>query len=391
MRLTSLLFSTILILTFPFIIAMEVYPADDSGLSDNKQNQIKQIETDLSHEKEQYIQFDQKEKGLLDQLTDIEKEVNGKNILLRDLNEEIQNAQEGLKKHRETLYSIEKSYSKTKNLLNKRLGAFYKYAKRGYLRIFANTNDLTQLNHMIKYLRVILDKDLMIIKQASKGHQDYKQQVSVVEKKIKTISDMKEEESNNVSSLKAELEKKVILLSRVHMEKEFYETAVKELESAAENLKNTIRDLDYKENKKENHTTALPSGFEELKGKLPLPVKGKILKENRKSGDNIFNALKGIYISGSFGADVKSIYPGRVDYSGQLKGYGQVVVINHGARYFTISAYLSSRNKAEGEMVQKGEIIGQVGETGLLAGSALYFEMRKGEANLDPLKWLKVN
>jgi murein hydrolase activator len=190
-----------------------------------------------------------------------------------------------------------------------------------------------------------------------------------------------------LSSLKTDLEKKVVLLSRIHQEKEFYETAVKELGSATENLKNTIRNLDYKEDK----TTALPSGFAELKGKLPLPLEGKIIKENKKSEGNIFNSLKGIYISGPFGADVRSVFRGRVDYSGQLKGYGQVVVINHGSRFFTISAYLSRRNKTEGEMVEKGEIIGQVGETGLLTGTALYFEMRKGDSNLEPLKWLKVN
>jgi len=391
MRLNSLLFFIILILTSLLIIGRDVYPADDSSGTDNNQTQIKQIQTDLSHEKEQFLEFDQKEKGLLDQLSAIEKEVNDKRMILRDLNEDIQTAQEELEKQREKLKSIEISYNQMKGLLNKRLGAFYKYARRGYLRVFTDANDLNQLNHMIKYLRVILDKDLMLIRQASSEHQDYKQQVSVVEKKIKTISDIKEEESNNISSLKAELEKKVILLSRVHKEKEFYETAVIELGSAAEGLKNTITDLDNRENKNNDKTTVLPSGFADLKGKLPLPVKGKIIKGNRQSGENIFNSLKGVYISGSFGADVKSIYQGRVDYSGQLKGYGQVVVINHGERFFTISAYLARRNKNEGDIVEKGEKIGQIGETGLLAGPALYFEMRKGDTNLDPLKWLKVD
>ena len=391
MRLNSLLVFIILILTSLHITAREVYPADDSPASGSKQNQIKQIETDLSREKEQFLEFDQKEKGLLDQLSAIEKEVNEKRMILRELDEDIQAAGEELEKQREKLKSIEISYNKMKGLLNKRLGAFYKYAGRGYLRIFTDTNDLTQLNHMIKYLKIILDKDLTLIRQASKEHQDYRQQVSVVEKKIKTISDIKEEENKNISSLKAEVEKKVILLSRVHREKEFYETAVIELGSAAEGLKNTITDLDNRENQKKNKTTSLPSGFADLKGKLSLPVKGKIIRANRQSGEKIFNTLKGVYISGSFGADVKSIYPGRVDYSGQLKGYGQVIVINHGERFFTISAYLARRNKNEGDIVEKGETIGQVGETGLLSGPALYFEMRKGDTSLDPLKWLKVN
>ena len=91
------------------------------------------------------------------------------------------------------------------------------------------------------------------------------------------------------------------------------------------------------------------------------------------------------------GSEIKAIYPGRVDYSGILKGYGQVIVINHGGRYFTISAYLNERKKVEGDSVSQGDVIGYVGEAGLITGPALYFEIRKGEENLNPLKWLKVN
>ncbi len=390
MRLTSLLF-LIIILSLSLITGKEVYPADDSSSPDNKPGQIQQIETDLSHEKEQLLEFDKKEKGLLDRLSAIEKEINEKRMVLMDLNEDILAAQEDLDKQKKNLNHIEMSYNKIRRLLDQRLGAFYKYARRGYLRVFTDADDLTQLNHMIKYLRVVLNKDLDLVRKASNEHEEYVRQVSIVEKKIKTISGIREEESNNISSLKAEVEKKVILLSRVHREKEFYETAVLELGSASEGLKNTIIDLDSRENKRKDKTAPLPSGFAALKGKLSLPVKGKLIKGNRQSGENIFNTLKGIYIGGTFGADVKSIYQGRVDYSGQLKGYGQVIVINHGERYFTISAYLARRDKNEGDIVEKGETIGQVGETGLLAGSALYFEMRRGDTNLDPLKWLKVN
>jgi murein hydrolase activator len=388
MRLYSLLCLVISILLF---ITIEAHSADDSAISETKETQIN-IETDLSHEKEQYLNFDQKEKGLLEQLSDIEKAVNEKKITLKDLGVNLQAAQEDLKKQKEDLNGLESSLNNTRFLLNKRLVAFYKYAKRGYLRVFANTNDLTQLNHMIKYLRVILDKDLVIIKQASSQRQDFKQQVALVERQLKTISGMEKEESSKVASLKTDLENKVILLSRIHKEKEFYETAVKELGTAAENLKDTIRSLDSREEKiKENKTNVLPSGFADLKGKLPFPVEGKIAKDHKGSANNILSAHKGVYINGSFGADVRSVFSGRVDYSGQLKGYGQVVVINHGSRFFTVSAFLSHRSKVVGDMVEKGEIIGQVGETGLATGSALYFEMRKGDANLDPLKWLKVN
>jgi murein hydrolase activator len=381
----SLLF---IIFSLSIIIASDVLCSEE----ENKESQIKSIEKDLSHEKEQYIQFNQKEKSLLDQLSDIEKEVNEKKTVIKNLGETLQSAQAELKRQKEVLKGVEASFGVMKSVLNKRLVAFYKYSERSYLRIFTNSNDLDQLNHMTKYLKVILDKDLTTIRQASREQHAYKQQVVLVERQLKTVSTMEQEESRKVVSLKADLDRKVILLSQIHREKEFYETAVKELGSAAENLKDTIRGLDSRaEPVPEKSSSPLPLGFEDLKGKLPLPVEGKIIKGIKGTGNNILSAHKGIYMDSAFGAEVRSIYQGRVDYSGQLKGYGQVVVINHGSRYFTVSAYLSHRDKATGDTVQKGDVIGQIGETGLATGSGLYFEIRKGDSNLDPLKWLKVN
>jgi septal ring factor EnvC (AmiA/AmiB activator) len=98
-----------------------------------------------------------------------------------------------------------------------------------------------------------------------------------------------------------------------------------------------------------------------------------------------------VVIEGRPGAEVRAVYAGRVDFSGSLKGYGEIVVINHGSRYFTVSAQLAQRRKQEGEMVKAGEMIGSLGRTNSPRESRLYFEIRKGGGNLDPLRWLKVH
>ena len=96
----------------------------------------------------------------------------------------------------------------------------------------------------------------------------------------------------------------------------------------------------------------------------------------------------GIFIEGSKDYEVKAVFPGQVAYSGIVKGYGEIVIIDHGSRFFTISANLSERIKQEGDPVAQKEIIGLVG-SGPSKGARLYFEIRKGGDPLDPLKWLK--
>jgi septal ring factor EnvC (AmiA/AmiB activator) len=172
---------------------------------------------------------------------------------------------------------------------------------------------------------------------------------------------------------------------KIHKEKEFYQTAVKELEVAAQNLKETLLNLDKKG---EGKPVALPSSFEESRGKLPLPLNGKIIRDQSPSSQN---GSKGIFVEAPSGAEVRAVFPGRVDFSGAVKGYGQVIVINHGSRYFTVSAQLARRYKEAGESVNAGDVIGSLADIKSMEGSSLYFEIRQGAGNLDPLKWLKVH
>lgn len=384
----KILLKTLLILSiisFFFYFSSGLFAAQETD-TEKKKTQMEQIEYDLDREKEKYLEFDLKEKSILDQLSDIEKDISEKRSILRQLGEKIRSSKKELGKHRKKLDQLEASLMYMESLLEKRLVAFYKNAKRGYLKILATTDDLDKLNHNMKYLREIMNEDKDVMRRIFEEQSDYRMQASIVQEQLDAIADLEESEEERLKSLKNDLEKKVLILAKIHEEKEFYEIAVKELEAAARELKDTIYNVEHEGSENKN---SLPSGFIKARGKLPMPLEGKILKNTGKAGEKSFNARKGIYIEGEFGSAVRAVFPGRVDFSGTLKGYGQVIVINHGERYFSISAYLFERNINEGDTVTAGDVVGLVGESGLVAGSALYFEIRKGDNNLDPAKWIQ--
>jgi septal ring factor EnvC (AmiA/AmiB activator) len=348
-----------------------------------KKQQIEKIEKDLNREREQLLRFDEKEESLLEELSLLEKEIEEKRKNLKDLEEKVSLIKKDLRQNQAKMTQLEKSLKELEDRLGKRLDAFYRYAKRGYIRLLATADGLDTLRKRFKYLRGLLAVDLTLLQETANLQRQHREEISSVKEKLLALDSLEKEESARVSAVKEDIDRKVVLLMKTHKEKEFLETGVKELELASQKLKETLIQIEKRDEKR----TEIPSDFMYSRGKLPMPLEGRILRE----GASPHGGLKGITIEGRPGAEVKAVYAGRIDFSGSLKGYGEIVVINHGSRYFTVSARLAQRKKEEGDMVKAGEVIGSLGKVPSAREARLYFEIRKGGGTLDPLSWLKVH
>ncbi len=348
-----------------------------------KKQQIEKIEKDLDREREQLVKFDEKEEKLLEELSHLEKEIEEKGKSLRELEEKVSAIKKDLRENQAKVSQLEKSLKGLEDRLGKRLDAFYRHAKRGYIRLLATADGLDTLRRRFKYLRALLAVDLALLQETGNLQKEHREEIAAVKEKLLALEGLEREESVRVAAVKEDIDRKVVLLMKTHKEKEVLETGVKELELASQKLKETLTLIEKRDEKR----TEIPSDFANSRGKLPMPLEGRILREDTVPQ----GGLRGITIEGRPGAEVKAVYAGRIDFSGSLKGYGEIVVINHGSRYFTVSAQLAQRKRQEGEMVKAGEVIGSLGKTALPRETKLYFEIRKGGGNLDPLRWLKVH
>jgi septal ring factor EnvC (AmiA/AmiB activator) len=349
------------------------------------QDQIKEIESRLLRQKEKLEAVHFQEKDILAYLSDLEQEVAEKRRVVYELGNKIRLAKKEIKKLEARSADLEQSLQDIEMQMAERLIALYKYARKGYLRILANASDLDQFCQRTKYFNVVMEEDRKVLVGLTQKERKHKKDILLIREQLGKIRALEEEEKMRLVPLREDLEKKVIHLMKIHKEKEFYETAVKELQIAAENLKQAFLKIEQKKTYKAMHS----SRFGDSKGKLPYPLEGKALRGDKLLGSERLNLHKGIYVTGSSDSEVKAVFPGRVDFSGRLKGYGEVIIINHGSRYFTISAHLSRRIKEEGDMVEEGEVIGSAGINAYLEEPGVYFEMRRGGKHLNPMKWLK--
>ncbi len=129
--------------------------------------------------------------------------------------------------------------------------------------------------------------------------------------------------------------------------------------------------------------------FAKLKGKLRLPVTGKVIHKFREKKNNRRMYWKGIVLKTKRGIPVHSIHSGRIVFSDWLNGYGNIIIIDHGSNYLSLYAYNQSLEKEIGEWVVANDIIATTGQSGGQKQNALYFEIRKNGKPVNPLKWIK--
>lgn len=352
--------------------------------SGQNQEEIRKIESKLSSEREQLKILDSREKGILGELACLEQEVAEKRGAINELNLKIRHARTEVDVLKRNLLHLEHLSMEAQNKISKKLVEFYKHARIGYVKALTDVTDITDFLRRVKYFSVVMAQDRTALLRAAEQAQVRQNEISNTEARLNGIKDANMKEEARLKSLKKELEEKVLLLVNIHQEKKFYETAVQELETAAEGLKQTLIDIE----KKDIYETNRSCHFEDFKGKLPYPMNGKVLKGHGLPQSAGLGTYKGIIIEGPPSSEVTAIFPGRVAFSGGVKGYGELVIINHGSRFFSVSANLSARNKFEGEIVKEGEVVGQVGANGVSGGS-LYFEIRRAGKGLNPQEWLK--
>ena len=358
--------------------------ADERSSIESNNSQIQQIEKDLLEQQGELLSVDSKEKGILGEIERLEREVVIHKRSVNELSSRIKEISCEIKSGQKRVQRLNEVSSAAKTYLKKRLVAFYKFGRPGYVWLLANSDTLQEFQKTIKYMKTIMAQDRQVLDSLDRQMRQGESELSRLKENVAKVAELKKVKNSRMALLGKYIEKKVFLLMKTHREKEFYAKAVKELKEATRALSETMMHLETRKKK-----SMAPESFAKMKGKLPLPLKGKILRDVKQFGFNPFMHRRGVYITGSPGEAVRSVFPGRIDYSGWFKGYGQLLIIDHGHHYFTVFAHLEEIAKKKGEAVSGGEVIGVVGDPGWQVGPGVYFEIRKGGNHLDSKRWLQ--
>ena len=130
--------------------------------------------------------------------------------------------------------------------------------------------------------------------------------------------------------------------------------------------------------------------FFTLKGHLNWPVKGKVISTFNAAIDNSTLRHHGILIAAPKGHPIQAIYSGKIIFSNWLRGFGFLIIIDHGQGYLSLYGRNETLLKSKGDEVESGEPIATLGSSGGYKIPALYFGIRQQSKALNPMNWLNV-
>lgn len=339
------------------------------------QQQIKQTEQQVRQQRRQLQQAEQRLQAADKALAEAARK-------LRDT----QGRQQRLERESANLsrqqQQLQQQLAEQQQLLAEQLKSAYSLGQHDYSRLLLNQQDTGKLERVLTYYQYFNQARLrqlaqinhtvseleQVKQQLAKQQQQLETELSALQQQQQQLSEARGSQQASVNELQALLKQQGNQLSYLRQNETTLQNTINELRRLAERN----RDL---------------SGLTAGRGKYPWPLRGRVLQrfgQNRQGG----LASRGILIQGVSGANVQSIADGRVIYADWLKGYGWVIVVDHGKGFMSLYGHNQSLLKQPGDNVRAGDAVAQVGASGGQADPALYFEIReKGEA-VNPLNWL---
>lgn len=343
-----------------------------------KKKDIGDIKKEISVTREKEKEVRGKESSILENLNSLETELYKKGKELKQMEGQLAQINERLRQARGQIAMLNNGLERTRRELFSRLTALYKMGRTPPETILLTSQSFPDLLKIDKYFRVILHSDARLV-------ETYQYQVALKERYQEELTQDQQQWERNISEVgkkRAEIEnikkEKQALLKSIQNQKVVYQKLIKELEERAKNLQALVQKLE-REKGLLSYGKVKPEHF---KGKLSPPVQGKVLSLFKERGQN------GIEIQAAMGTEIRAVLPGKVLYADWFKGFGNLVIIDHGEHVFTVSGYCSQLLKKAGEEVAQGEAIGLVGSVGSLKGPSLYFEIRLQGKAQDPMDWI---
>ncbi len=376
-------------------------------MAQNPKDELKGVKREIKAQKHLITKTRKVEALISTELREINRNLDQKTSDLVRLDRDLRGVELNLGRTGHEIVRVSDDANSKRQEIERRLTSLYKAGELGALRMFFSAESLPQIAENIRYMRSILDNDKRIFMEYNQKVEELR----ILKANLERDAVKKGRIAQSISQKKREIEqeklKKADYLVKVRHDRKSYEVSLKELQANASRLQSMMNRLEAlsrrnlssrheKPGSKLKPLADLPlvpdRGFASQKGRMSMPVHGQVVESFGKHKHPEFNSYtfsKGLSISSNAGTEIKSIYEGSVIYADYFKGFGNMIIVDHGGGYFSLYAHAARLNKKVGSEVARNETIATVGDVDSTKGPILYFEIRHQGKPVDPVGWVR--
>jgi septal ring factor EnvC (AmiA/AmiB activator) len=301
------------------------------------------------------------------------------------------------------LQFTEERYASLRQLYAQRVLYMYKYGRLRNLELILSAGSFNQAIIRYRYLKLIAEQDEHTILSLNKRKHEIGELKSELNRDLSSKQANIKAKEHEESVYQANRSEKSGLLKKLRQNQSGYQKQLALKEQEREKLSSIILELERKrqesarvrvDRKKEQpdyvHTDY--DDFRKAKGRLPWPVKGKLISAYGKQYDpfsKTYTKNTDITIQSSYGTPVKCVFKGVVRLITYLPGYGNTIIVDHGDGYYTVYSHVDEIFVQKDDIVAAGKVIAAVGDSGSLTGAKLQFGIYGGQRTYDPTEWLQ--
>lgn len=319
-------------------------------------------------------------------LKNIEVRIGERAYVLKKINRHLLKQKRELKKLKKQKQKTHTKLAKQRKLLSEQIRSAYMIGKQEYLKLLLNQENPAAIDRTLTYYDYFhkarshhIDEAAITIKKLN----TLTAKVKVKTKELKGLRQQQRKEKQKleddfidrsviVKAMTKDIAKKGQRLKKFAADEKLLQQLLKDIRHI---MPSTLTEIDKRET------------FRKRRGRLKWPVKGKVKRLFGKSRHAANLKWNGVLIASKEGRSVKAISHGRVAYSDWLRGYGMLLIIDHGDGYMTLYGYNQALYKEAGDWVEEDEVIATVGRSGGQSKSGLYFEVRVKGRPSNPTKW----
>jgi len=358
--------------------------ADNAAKLERLREEIRQLRKELdSHQS--------RKRDLRQQLRSTERHIGKIAALLKGLKRQLKRQQRELAALRERRRTLSRELQTQRVNLAQQIRAAYAIGQQEYLKILLNQQDPAAVTRTLTYYDYFHRARLARIQDIDAKLTDLNTVETRIEQETRKLRENRREQADEKARQEQTRKHRKQLIAKLDRQ---ITTKAQRLSLMLENERRLQRLLDrLAESPVLPPAEATEQGerqaFASLRGRLAWPTGGRLT--NRFGSRRKVGKLKwqGVTIAAPEGTEVRAISHGRIAYSDWLRGFGLLVIVDHGDGYMSLYGGNQSLFKEVGDWVEAGDVIASVGNSGGRRDSALYFEIRRRGKPVNPLKWCR--